>query len=199
MEELSDEELVRQYLADPASARGHSCLNQLFGRHRSRVAAWCFRLTGDVESAADLAQEVFLKAFQRIDSFREDARFTTWLYSISRNHCLDQLKSRAAMPVETTDVVLEQMIDSRSEDVSLRLERQQAGQLLQQWIRETLDKTEAEVMTLHYVQELPLDAITRLLRLNNPSGAKAYIVSARRKLSRGFSRWKNQEPGMRER
>ena len=197
MEELSDEELVRQYLADPASPRGNSGLNQLFGRHRSRVAAWCFRLTGEVESAADLAQEVFLKAFQHIDSFRQDARFTTWLYSIARNHCLDQLKSRATMPAETTDVVLEQMIDSRSEDVSLRLERQQAGQLLKQWIRETLDKTEAEVMTLHYVQELPLDAITRLLRLTNPSGAKAYIVSARRKLSRGFSRWKNE--GTRER
>lgn len=199
MEESSDEELVREYLANPTSGQGESCLNQLFGRHRSRVAAWCFRLTGDVDSAADLAQEVFLKAFQHIDSFRHDARFTTWLYSIARNHCLDQLKSRAAMPLEKTDVVLEDMIDSRSDDVSLRLEREQAVQLLQQWIRETLDKTEAEVMTLHYVQELPLDAITRLLRLNNPSGAKAYIVSARRKLSRGFLHWKSQEPRRRER
>ena len=43
-------------------------------------------------------------------------------------------------------------------------------------------------MTLHYVEELPLDAVTRLLKLENLSGAKSYIVSARRKLARAVER-----------
>jgi RNA polymerase sigma-70 factor, ECF subfamily len=55
---------------------------------------------------------------------------------------------------------------------------------LRQLMQEALDETEAKVMTLHYVDELPLDSITRLLGLENPSGAKAYVVSARRKLQR---------------
>jgi len=50
--------------------------------------------------------------------------------------------------------------------------------------------TEARVMTLHYAEELPLDAVTQLLKLDNASGAKAYIVSAKRKLARAVSRWK---------
>jgi hypothetical protein len=45
-------------------------------------------------------------------------------------------------------------------------------------------------MTWHYADELPLDAITRLLNLKNASGAKAYIVSAKRKLDTAIARWK---------
>jgi hypothetical protein len=48
---------------------------------------------------------------------------------------------------------------------------------------ETLDQTEAQVMLLHYGQELPLNAVSKMLGLTNKSGAKAYIVSAKRKLN----------------
>ena len=51
-----------------------------------------------------------------------------------------------------------------------------------------LDETERRVFTLHYGEDVPLDAITRLLRLTNASGAKAYVVSARRKLARAVQR-----------
>lgn len=189
--EAPDEELLEQYRMAPASSRGVASLNQLFERHHSRVAAWCYRMTGDVDTATDLAQEVFLKVFQRIDSFRKDAKFTTWLYSIARNHCLDELRSRGGRPVETSEVPLETIIDSRSEDVSQTIERNQSEQVLKQLMRESLDKTESQVMTMHYVHELPLDSITRLLGLSNQSGAKAYIVSAKRKLNRGIARWKS--------
>jgi RNA polymerase sigma-70 factor, ECF subfamily len=189
--EASDEELLEQYRMAPASSRGVASLNQLFERHHSRVAAWCYRMTGDVDTATDLAQEVFLKVFQRIDSFRKDAKFTTWLYSIARNHCLDELRSRGGRPVETSEVPLETIIDSRSEDVSQTIERNQSELILKQLMRESLDATESQVMTMHYVHELPLDSITRLLGLSNQSGAKAYIVSAKRKLNRGIARWKS--------
>ena len=54
-----------------------------------------------------------------------------------------------------------------------------------QWslILQTLDQTEARVMMLHYGREMPLQAVSRALGLTNKSGAKAYIVSARRKLT----------------
>src|SRR5215469_1313392 len=182
METLTDEELVERYRAAPARVEGESFLNLLFERYHTRVAVWCHRMTGDVHSAADLAQEVFLKAFQHLDSFRGESSFATWLYSIARNRCLDEFRSKALRPNEATDIAMYRIVDSRLEEPSRAMERRQSEQILKQLIRESLDETEAKVITLHYVHELPLHSITRLLGLDNQSGAKAYVVSARRKL-----------------
>ena len=194
MAALSDEELVERYRATGSPALANALLDQLFQRHHSRVAAWCLRMTGDVDSAADLAQEVFLKAFQRLHTFRGDSKFTTWLYSIARNRCLDEFRSRALQPQETTDQVLEEMADSHFEDAAAGMERRESAELMQTLMRQSLDETESRVMTLHYVHELPLDSVTRMLGLDNASGAKGYIVSARRKLSRAFAEWKGAAP-----
>ena len=188
----SDEELVKSYrtVADPQ--RGEF-LNQLFARHRTRVAAWCFRMTGDVDSATDLAQDVFLKAFRNLESFRGQSKFTTWLYSIARNHCMDALKARAATPIIAGDAALEEVQDIRATQLFSTMERRQAEEIVRQLMRESLDETEAKVITMHYLHELPLDAVTRLLDLRNASGAKAYVVSAKRKLARAFHDWRERE------
>ena len=192
MEVLSDEELVDRYRTETGSKRD-GYLNQLFERHHARVAAWCYRMTGDVEAATDLAHEVFLKAFQHLESFRGQAKFTTWLYSIARNHCMDALKSRAAAPIFAGEGVLERVEDLRAGELFSVMERREAEQVVRRLMQEALDETEAKVMTLHYVDELPLDVVTRMLQLTNASGAKAYVVSARRKLARAFDRWNEGE------
>jgi RNA polymerase sigma-70 factor, ECF subfamily len=190
MEPLSDEELVAKYRALAAEAAGDSFLNELFQRHHKRVAFWCLRLTGDRESAADLAQEVFLKAFRNLDSFRGDSKFTTWLYSIARNQCFNEIKTRAARPEQIGDALLSGLRDP-SMDPQSELERASAARLLRDLMAQSqLTEQEAQVMVLHYAEELPLEAITRLLNLGNISGAKAHIVSAKRKLARAIRRWK---------
>jgi DNA-directed RNA polymerase specialized sigma subunit len=100
-------------------------------------------------------------------------------------------------PEQTLDAVPEQIEDQRMEEISSVLERRESEQLMRKLIQETLDETESRVMTLHYVHEMPLDSVTRLLRLTNTSGAKAHIVSARRKLARAFALWQSRESGMR--
>lgn len=189
---VSDEELVERYRGAGDAQRGEF-LDQLFARHHTRVAAWCYRMTGDVDAATDLAQEVFLKAFQNMGSFRGQSKFTTWLYSIARNHCMDALKSRAATPIIAGEEALERVEDLRAGELFSTMERRQAEEAVRQLMRDSLDETEAKVMTLHYVHELPLDAVTRLLSLTNASGAKAYVVSARRKLARAVNDWKTRE------
>ena len=189
---LSDEELLGHYRAVVGPER-EKFLNQLFERHHTRVAAWCYRMTGEIDAAADLAQEVFLKAWQNIESFRGQSKFTTWLYSIARNQCMDALKSRAAAPMFAGEAALERVQDIRAGELLTNMERREAEQVVRQLMRESLDETEAKVMTMHYVHELPLDAVTRLLELTNASGAKAYVVSARRKLARAFNQWNERE------
>ena len=193
MEPVSDEDLIAEYRTRAGSHEAQSLWNELFRRHQARVALWCLRLTGDREAAADLAQEVFLKAFRYLDSYRGESKFSTWLYSITRNHCFNEIKSRAAKPEDTGEAVLVELADT-SPDAHTQLERRDSAELLRDLVRDSLTDVEARVMTLHYADELPLQAVTQLLQLENASGAKAYIVSAKRKLARALARAK---PGAR--
>ena len=66
-------------------------LGLLFMRHQSKVHAWCFRLTDDRHTADDLVQDTFLRILRYRQAFSGDAAFSTWLYRIARNVCLDHL------------------------------------------------------------------------------------------------------------
>src|SRR5215471_17841492 len=163
MTSLTDEELVERYHARTGSAEADRCLDVLFQRYRSKVALWCLRLAGDRESAADLAQEVFLKAFRSLSGFRGDAKFSTWLYTIARNHCYNEIKSRAATPETSTEPALLEVADE-SPDALAQLERESGQQVLRELIQSSLTDVETRVITLHYVEELPLDSVSRMLK-----------------------------------
>lgn len=182
--DLSDEEL----LAEARRLRGgerEALVNELFARHYERVARWCLRFTGNRDSAADLAQDVFLKAHRHLDSFRAASRFSTWLYSIVRNESFSRLQRRPP-PSDSEEVLADiAAADAGPEELA---DRSQRGQYVRELLTATLDRLERAVFVLHYGEGMPLDAITRLLRLDNTSGAKAYIVSARRKLAKAAQR-----------
>jgi RNA polymerase sigma factor (sigma-70 family) len=193
VQELSDENLVAKFRTEAGSPGAEIWINELFQRYHARVAAWCLRFTGDRQSAADLAQDIFLKAYRNLDSFRGDAKFSTWLFSISRNHCVNEIKSRSSRPEDTSDPVVLDLTAGKAESVLQSLENEESLASMRNLIEETLDETEKKVMSLHYAEEITLDAITRLLGLTNASGAKAYVVSAKRKLAASLQRWKARE------
>jgi RNA polymerase sigma-70 factor, ECF subfamily len=178
--ELSDDDLLAEYRRTSPDGRGEIA-DELFARYYERVARWCYRFTGDREAAADLAQDVFLRAHVHLDTFKGTARFSSWLYSIARNESLNRRHFRR--PVAEDDDALGQLptLEPGPDDIA---EQKSQARRLMQLLSTTLDDTERIVFTLHYGDELPLAAITRLLGLQNASGAKAYIVSAKRKLAR---------------
>ena len=183
--DLSDEDLVDA--ARTARADREAIVNELFARHYERVARWCLRFTGDRESAADLAQDVFLKAHRHLDSFKGHSRFSTWLYTIVRNESISRLQRQS--PPADGDAVLEEIaaIEPAPDELA---QRSQRADRLKRFLATTLDALERRVFVLHYGDGMPLEAISRLLRLDNASGAKAYIVSARRKVARATGRLK---------
>jgi RNA polymerase sigma-70 factor (ECF subfamily) len=182
--ELSDEELLTISRNGPGSER-EAAANELFSRHYERVARWCLRFTGDREAAADLAQDVFLKAHRHLASFEGSSRFTTWLYTIVRHESLNRLQ-RAAPPMQDEEVLAAvATLDAGPDELA---EREHRGGRVREFLSATLDQTERTVFTLHYGDEMTLDAVTRLLGLDNVSGAKAYIVSAKRKLAKAAKR-----------
>jgi RNA polymerase sigma-70 factor (ECF subfamily) len=191
MQALTDEDLIARARLAPGSPAAAAALEELFQRHFRRVSIWCLRLTGDPDRAADLAQEVLTSAYRHLDSFQGNSKFSTWLYTICRNSNFNAWRSRATEPTGEGEDELSFLADPRDDQpMEDRLAREAQLELARRWIRESLDETERQVFTLHYTDEMPLDSITRILGLTNPSGAKAYIVSARRKLQESARRWR---------
>jgi RNA polymerase sigma-70 factor (ECF subfamily) len=182
--ELTDDELIVECRRRSDRTRGE-VVDVLFGRHYERVARWAFRFTNDRDAAADLAQEVFLKAHRHLSDFKGTSRFSTWLYSIVRHESLNWLR-RAGPPPED-EAVLADVAALGPNPEAIAADHSRAARL-REFLAATLDETERRVFTLHYGDEMTLDAVTRMLRLDNPSGAKAYIMSARRKLPRAVGR-----------
>lgn len=180
---VSDEDLMiflgsadRESLVDDLFA-------ELFRRYQARVAAWCGRLVRDPARGVDLAQEVFLRAYRYRHTFRGDSRVSTWLYAIARNHCLNALRKLEVDPLSRVEEFPPHLTDGAG-DAHAGAENAQAFAQMWSIVDETLTTMEKRVMALHYGHELTLDAITRACHLSNASGAKAYIVNAKRKLKR---------------
>ena len=190
MQAFSDEQLIARFTDEKESAEQRKrAVDELFGRYQSKVAVWCFRVARDREWAADLAQEVFLRALRSLPGFRGDAKFSTWLYTIARNHCYNAVQARSARAEESLEFIELPDTGRRFDsELELRSEIHEMRELL----NNTLDETERQVMTLHYGEDMTLDSVTKMLRLQNTSGAKAYIVSARRKLQAAIGRLRSR-------
>jgi RNA polymerase sigma-70 factor (ECF subfamily) len=99
--QLADEALVEAAIGGDERA-----LDALLRRHQDRVWAICRRLAGNDADAADAAQEALITVVRRLDRFDGRARFTTWLYRVVTNACLDELRRRGRRPVPIDDEVL---------------------------------------------------------------------------------------------
>lgn len=87
LRDASDLELVKAHRSGDPDAFG-----VLFERYKDRSWAVALRTTRDPELAADAVQEGFIAAFRRLDSFRGDSQFSTWLHRIMVNSALDRLR-----------------------------------------------------------------------------------------------------------
>lgn len=83
----TDEELVEACLAGEESA-----FDVLVGRWEKRIRGAVYRIVGSDEEARDLCQEAFLKAYRSLRSFKQEARFSSWLYQIALNLCRDRMR-----------------------------------------------------------------------------------------------------------
>ena len=65
---------------------------EILSRYRGAIYNLCYRMTRNPEDARDLAQEVFIKVFRLLDRFDENYAFSSWLFRIATNHCIDHLR-----------------------------------------------------------------------------------------------------------
>lgn len=95
MDTLTDESLMGMFCDGKPEA-----FQVLFERHKDRVFRFIYAVyMKDTSKAEDCTQETFVKVIQHRDRFNTDMSFSTWLYTIARNHCLNQI--RKSRPIDT--------------------------------------------------------------------------------------------------
>jgi RNA polymerase sigma-70 factor, ECF subfamily len=88
-----DEELVRRFRNGEPQA-----FTDLVRRHQHRVYSLCLRVLGDADAADDVAQDTFVTVLRKLDTFRGEAAFTTWLHRVAVNSCYDELRRKRRRP-----------------------------------------------------------------------------------------------------
>ncbi len=96
---VNEVQIIRQCQAGDTNS-----FDVLVEEHYTRVYNTALRMLSDPDRAADATQAAFVRAFRSLESFRGDSSFSTWLYRITANVCLDELRNRPQEPVSLTFV-----------------------------------------------------------------------------------------------
>ena len=110
MSDTPDGELVELFVA----TRHERYFGELYRRYSPRVYAKCLTMLADEAEARDAVQDVFERALLRVHGFRADAKFSTWLYAITNNHCIDRLRARARRRAREEPLPVEEALTRRT-------------------------------------------------------------------------------------
>ena len=159
-EAAAEFDLIRQ-----ARNGAQGAFRDLVLRHQDRIFRLAHRFTKDAQEAEDIAQETFLKAFRRLDTFRFSSSFYTWLYRIGLNTANDYLEKRARSPLSFTEDPEAHARPSAGgreespERAALRLELREVTRR----VLETLPEKHRSILVLREYEGLGYDEIAAVL------------------------------------
>lgn len=122
-------------LMELAQVGDASSFDQLVEAHYVTVYNTAYRMLGDADAACDATQTTFIRAFDALKSFRGASAFSTWLYRIAMNVCLDDLRRRKHQPLS---LVTEESEDAPPEEREIPDEADEPGAKAEQRERQTI-------------------------------------------------------------
>ncbi len=178
MNAVSDEDLS----ALIAGAATEAACSELFRRYNQKIYLWCFNYTHDTEDAVDLTQDIFVKIFRNIGQFAGLSRFSTWVYQITRNHCLGELsKKRNQWRKRLVSLEGDDSLQPADERTIGALDAEGDLDRIMAVAGEKMKSDELDAFVLHYREGLTVKEITQTLGCENITGARTLIQNARRK------------------
>ena len=170
----------------------HQAFNPLVQKYHPKIYSYILGRIKSAETAKDLTQETWLKAFRALNTFRGDSAFSSWIYRIAENVCIDFFrKQRKEHAIEPLHAVDERRITQTHPSPCRNLERQELREHLQVAIQQ-LTPIRERVFQLYYEEELSIKDITA--RLDRSEGTiKSHLRNARLHLQESLTPYlKNQ-------
>ncbi|MBN2136881.1 MAG: sigma-70 family RNA polymerase sigma factor [Sedimentisphaerales bacterium] len=123
-----------------------AALGEIVSRHQDRVLSLCYRILGDWHSAEDVAQEVFLRVHRAARRYKPEAKFTTWLYRIVVNLCLDKRRKTVREATLAKGAVRE----AADEGESSGAERQEIAEIVRAAVHALPERQRAALILHRY-------------------------------------------------
>ncbi len=190
---MEEKELVR------LSKEGNEeAFASLVKKYKTKVFNLAWSLTRDRETADDLAQEAFIKAYIALPKFQFKSEFGTWLYRITVNHVKDYLRKKSKM----SKMLFEKMKETPhfQEDEMKKKEKEQIGEQRRKFVRQCL-KTIPEkyqvILSLRDIQGFSYEEITKILKIS-PGTVDSRLHRARKTLRQKLAPFFSQKGGNHE-
>jgi len=161
---LTDEELILAFQGGDRDA-----FNHIVERYKDKLTNFLYRFTYDIDSAEDLAQDTLLKVYINKDSYKEIAKFSTWVYTIASNLAkteLRKIKRRKTYTISDLSTDDREFVLHRSDEESFEDEEDTlvSGKILQKCLN-ILDDEFKNIIILRDIQELSYDEISKILKI----------------------------------
>jgi RNA polymerase sigma-70 factor (ECF subfamily) len=172
--EYTDTELIALYLRE----QNTTYFTQLYRRYASKVFAKCISMLGDEGLARDATQDIFIKILLNLSKFTEQSSFSTWVYSITYNYCIDLIRKKKKIPLLYTEDVgkisKETEVDI-PDSVLLEMKQERLAKVL-----DRLPPGDKAILMMKYIDDLQIRDIGEILN-KTESAIKMQIMRAKQK------------------
>jgi len=170
----------------------HKAFRKIVECYQYMIYSLVFRMLCNEEEAKDTVQETFIKVWLNLSAYKTDKKFSTWIYAIASNLCLDKLKSSKHRYQNTTiDEKLYSLISNDS--VEQTIINSELGEIILRLTNELTPKQKI-VFTLRYLEEIEIDEIIQITGMT-PAKIKSNLYLARQSIRRKLEIIQNQDYG----
>lgn len=182
-----------QVLITRAQRGDTEAFRELVERSKINVYRLAYDMTGNRHDAEDLSQEVFVKAYRALPKFRSESKWSTWLYRITTNVCIDHKRSQSKTMEYRDDLSNDEASSEPNHPLSSsNPERSAEASMIQENIEQALGQLapqERSVFVLRHYHDLPLKEIAATMEISEGT-VKSYLFRALQRLQRELAFYK---------
>jgi len=182
---LTDEELVEAIVKNNDTM----LFEVLYDRFSNMVYNKCYGFANGEDEAKDLTQDVFLKLFVKLKSFKGKSKFSTWIYAFTYNHCANYVTRNTAKKIEKQSVNSD-IIENVGEDVESTTDFQDMQVEKLKRVLELISPDEKMILLLKYQDNLSIKEISNALAIGE-SAVKMRLKRAKEKLVHKYTNYKS--------
>jgi len=153
----------------------------LVDRYKDLVYTLSFRMLKSKEEAEEVSQDVFLKVFKSLSKFKGESKFSSWIYRITYNTCLDKIRKQKRDPIVVTiDEFTEHQVNTIDNALDKLIEKEHK-QLIQDCLQ-LLPSDVGFLLTLYYFEEQSIEEISKIIGIST-ANVKVKLFRSRKKLA----------------